>query len=708
MLARNGWLGNNEGSWHKPSICISIRHHNHNQDITMKPTLCSTLIAGLFVVAAHAGAAAPSGIDTAAMDPAVRAQDDFFRYSQGKWLKDVDIPSDRASWGAFNVAQENVEGQIRTLIDSAAQDQHVKAGSDQKMGDFYASYIDEARRNALGLAPLKAEIARIEALRDKRGLATLVAQLSRIGVGTPVEMNVHQDNKASTRYIVDLAQSGLGMPNRDYYLQADDAKLAATRAKYQVHVEKMLALAGHQDAAAIAERIVALETDIARVQWSAVENRDPVKAYNKLSFAQLKQLAPAFAWDDYLKQLGAAGKIDSLIVSQPSYLQGLDKLIGATPLATWKAYLQFRLLSTYAPYLSQPFVDESFAFRGTVLSGASVNRPVQKRAIAEINRDLGEVVGKVYVSNYFPAERKRQVETMVQNFLLAFKEGIETLDWMTPATKAQAQVKLAKIKVKVGYPDKWRDYASLTIARGDLVGNVMRSRAFAQRFEVAKLGKPVDRSEWGMTPQTVNAYYNPEMNEVVFPAARLQSPLYDADAEPAINYGAVGISIGHEISHAFDDQGAQFDGDGNLRNWWTKEDSEQFAARGKVLVAQYGGYSPLPGYPLNGALTLGENIADNAGAIMASRAYKISLKGQPAPVIDGYTAEQRLFMGLAQARRGKARDAALIAQVKADPHSPSEFRVNGSLRNHPGFYEAFGVKPGDKMYLAPEQRVIFW
>jgi len=687
----------------------------------MKRTLCSTLVASLFLAAAHAGAAAPvpapvpapvlapSGIDKAAMDPSVRAQDDFFRFSQGKWLKDVEIPSDRASWGAFNIAQENVEGQIRTLIDQAAQDKHVKAGSDQqKMGDFYASYVDAAKRDALGLAPLKTEIARIDALRDKRGIAGLAAHLARLGVGTPVEMNIHQDNKASTRYVVDLGQSGLGMPNRDYYLQQDDAKLAAIRAKYQAHVEKMLALAGHQDAAAMATQVVALETALAQVQWSAVENRDPVKAYNKLTLGALNKLAPAFAWDDYLKQMGAAGKIDSLIVSQPSYLQGLDKVIGATALPAWKAYFQFRLLSAYAPYLSQPFVDEGFAFRGTVLSGASVNRPVQKLAIAEINRNLGEVVGKAYVGAYFPAERKRQVETMVQNFLLAFKEGIDTLDWMTPATKAQAQVKLAKIKVKVGYPDKWRDYSTLAITRSDLVGNVMRSRDFAHRYEVAKLGKPVDRSEWGMTPQTVNAYYNPEMNEVVFPAARLQAPLYDANAEPAINYGAVGISIGHEISHAFDDQGAQFDGDGNLRNWWTKQDSDQFAARGKVLVAQYGSYSPLPGYPLNGELTLGENIADNAGAIMASRAYAISLKGQPAPVIDGYSAAQRLFMGLAQARRGKARDAALIAQVKSDPHSPSEFRVNGSLRNHPGFYEAFDVKPGDQMYLAPEQRVIFW
>jgi predicted metalloendopeptidase len=484
--------------------------------------------------------------------------------------------------------------------------------------------------------------------------------------------------------------------------------LADTRAKYLAHVEKMLALAGHQNAAAEAKAIVALETGIAKAQWSAVENRDPVKGYNKMKVAELKTLAPGFDWATYLKDCGVAGKAAEVNVSQPSYLQGLDRIIAATPVETWKSYFAFRLISAYAPYLSQPFVDESFAFRGTVLSGAKVNRPLEKRAIAEVNRDLGEVVGKVYVQNYFPAERKKQVEEMVQNFLLAYKERIDTLDWMSDATKKQAHAKLARISVKVGYPDKWRDYSSLTVKRDDLVGNVMRAREFGHLYGVHKLGKPVDRAEWHMTPQTVNAYYSPEMNEVVFPAARLQSPLYDADAEPAINYGAVGISIGHEISHAFDDQGSQYDGDGNLRNWWTKEDGEKFAAKGKVLVAQYGGYSPVEGYRLNGELTLGENIADNAGAIMASRAYRISLKGKPAPVIDGYTAEQRIFMGLAQARRGKARDAALISQVKSDPHSPAEFRVNGSLRNHPGFYEAFDVKPGDKMYLAPEERVIFW
>ncbi|MDK6075435.1 M13 family metallopeptidase [Massilia varians] len=691
----------------------------------MKPSLCSTLIAGLFAVASQAGAyeapatpntvapsaaaaAAASGIDVAAMDTGVRAQDDFFRYTQGKWLKDVDIPSDRSSWSAFSIAQERVEQQVSAIIGEAASQKNAKAGSEaQKMGDFYTSYVDEKRRNELGLAPLKAERARVNALKDKRELAALMARFDRIDVGGPLGMGVGQDNKDSTRYIMGISQSGLGMPNRDYYLQ-DEARLKDIRTKYQAHIGKMLALAGHQDADAKAGQIVALETEIARSQWSAVENRDPVKRYNKHTLAQLRTLAPGIDWDAYLKGVGAAGKVDAVIVSQPSYVAALDKLIAATPLDTWKSYFEFRLLSAYAPYLSQPFVAEGFAFRGGVLGGATVNRPVEKRAIAEINRNLSEVVGKAYVAQHFPPERKQQVLDMAKNFITAFGEGIDQLEWMSPETRKQAHTKLSKINVKIGYPDKWRDYSGLKIVRGDLVGNVMRSREFGHDYMMNRLGKPVDRSVWSMSPQTVNAYYSPTLNEVVFPAARLQYPLYDANAEPAVNYGSVGISIGHEISHAFDDKGSQYDGDGNLRNWWTEEDAKQFAARGKVLVSQYAGYSPLAGYHLNGELTLGENIADNAGAIMASRAYQIYLKGKPGPVIDGFTAEQRIFMGLSQARKGKARDAALISQVKSDPHSPSEFRVNGSLRNHPGFYEAFDVKPGDKMYLEPKDRVIFW
>jgi len=674
----------------------------------MKRTILGGLIFGL--ACTHAFAAdLQSGIDKAGIDQQVRAQDDFFRYSQGKWLSGVDIPADRASWGAFNVAQEKVEGQLRSIIEKAEQDKSRKPGSDaQKIGDYYASFMDQARRDTLGLKPLNEERARIAALSDKKGIGALVAHLNSIADASPLDMSVRQDARDSTRYVVGIHQSGLGLPSRDYFLSDKDARLSEVRAKYQQHVEKMLALAGHAQAAEEAAQIVALETGIARAQWTGVQNRDPVKTYNKLSLAELKALMPGFDWDAYLKGVGVAGKIDSVIVGQPSFLAAVDKLIDATPLPVWKAYFDFHVISSYAPYLSQAFVDENFAFRGAVLAGTKENRSLQKRAIAEVNRELGEMVGKAYVQEYFPAERKQQVAEMVQNFIIAFREGIDTLEWMSPETKLQAKAKLAKINVKVGYPDKWRDYSNLTVERNDLVGNILRSREFAHKLAIDKLGKPVDRAAWSMTPQTVNAYYSQTLNEVVFPAARLQDPLFDPKAEPAVNYGAVGISIGHEISHAFDDKGSQYDGDGNLRNWWTKEDAEKFAQRGKKLVSQYNGYSPVAGYNVNGMLTLGENIADNAGLIMATRAYKIYLKGQPAPVIDGYTAEQRIFMGMAQARRGKARDEALIQQVKSDPHSPSEFRVNGSLKNHPGFYDAFGVKEGDKMYLPPEQRVIFW
>ena len=674
----------------------------------MKRTILGGLMFGL--ACTHAFAAdLQSGIDKAGIDQQVRAQDDFFRYSQGKWLSGVEIPADRSSWGAFNVAQEKVEGQLRSIIEKAEQDTTRKSGSDaQKIGDYYASFMDQARRNALGLKPLNEERARIAALSEKKGIGALAAHLNSIADASPLDMSVRQDARDSTRYVVGIHQSGLGLPSRDYFLSDKDARLSEVRAKYQQHVEKMLALAGHAQAAEEAAQIVALETGIARAQWSAVQNRDPVKTYNKLSLAELQALMPGFDWDAYLKGVGVAGRIDSVIVGQPSFLAAVDKLIDATPLPVWKAYFDFHVLSSFAPYLSQDFVDENFAFRGAVLAGTKENRSLQKRAIAEVNRELGEMVGKAYVREYFPAERKQQVAEMAQNFLIAFREGIDTLEWMSPETKLQAKAKLAKINVKVGYPDKWRDYSRLTVERNDLVGNVLRSREFAHHLAIDKLGKPVDRAAWSMTPQTVNAYYSQTLNEVVFPAARLQDPLFDPKAEPAVNYGAVGISIGHEISHAFDDKGSQYDGDGNLRNWWTKEDAEKFAERGKKLVSQYNGYSPLAGYNVNGMLTLGENIADNAGLIMATRAYKIYLKGQPAPVIDGYTAEQRIFMGMAQARRGKARDEALIQQVKSDPHSPSEFRVNGSLKNHPGFYDAFGVKEGDKMYLPPEQRVIFW
>ncbi len=650
-----------------------------------------------------------AGIALEYVEPGVRAQDDFFEHLNGKWLKTVEIPSDKSSWGAFHKLHDDTQPQLRAIIEKSAATRNARAGSEQQLiGDFFASYMDEARLEQLGITPLKGELANIAAIKDKAELPATFARLGRIGVTTPFDFYIHQDAKDSTRYVADLVQTGLGMPDRDYYLKTDDAKLADTRAKYQQHVEKMLALSGDQNAAANAKAIVELETELAKVQWTKVENRDPVKTYNKVELAKLNELAPGFAWDAWLTESGIKGKTDYVIVSQPSYLKGVAEVVNRVPLETWKAYLQLHLVNGYANYLSKPFVDQRFAFHGTTLSGAPKLEPRWKRGVSTIEGSLGDAVGKLYVKEHFPAERKARMEVLVKNLLEAYRQSIDTLDWMSPATKKEAQAKLAKFTPKIGYPNKWKDYSALTVKRDDLVGNVMRSRTVESNRELNKLGKPIDRDEWGMTPQTINAYYNPELNEIVFPAAILQPPFFDAKADDAVNYGGIGAVIGHEISHGFDDQGSQYDGDGNMRNWWTEEDGKRFAEKTKVLIKQYAGYSPLPGYNVNGELTLGENIGDNSGLAIAYKAYKLSLKGKPAPVIKGLTGDQRFYMGWGQVWRAKMREPAAIAQVKTDPHSPAQFRANGTLKNQPGFYEAFGVKAGDKMYLAPQERVIIW
>ncbi len=444
------------------------------------------------------------------------------------------------------------------------------------------------------------------------------------------------------------------------------------------------------------------------MQWTKVENRDPVKTYNKVELAKMADMAPGYDWNSYFADAGIGAKASYVIVSQPSYLKGFAELSNKTSLETWKAYLQSHLIGAYASFLSKPFVDERFAFYGTTLSGVTQMQPRWKRAVGAVETAMGESLGKLYVEQHFPAERKVRMEALVKNLLAAYKQSIDTLDWMSPATKKEAQAKLAKFTPKIGYPNRWKDYSALTVSRDDLVGNVMRSRAVESNRELNKLGKPIDREEWGMTPQTINAYYNPEMNEIVFPASILQPPFFDAKADDAVNYGAIGAVIGHEISHGFDDQGAQYDGDGNLRDWWTAADHKNFDAKAKMLVKQYSGYSPLPGYFVNGELTLGENIADNSGVAIAYKAYKLSLKGKKAPVIDGLTGDQRFFMGFGQVWRMKMREPQQIVQVKTDPHSPGQFRANGTMMNQPAFYEAFKVKPGDKMYLAPKDRVIIW
>jgi putative endopeptidase len=444
------------------------------------------------------------------------------------------------------------------------------------------------------------------------------------------------------------------------------------------------------------------------VQWSKVALRDPVKAYNKVELAKLAALAPGYDWNAYLKETGIAGKVKYLIVSQPSYIGGFNKLLKATPLATWKAYFQWHVLHANAPYLAKQYADENFAFYGTVLTGVTQQQPRWKRGVTAVEGALGDAVGKIYVTQHFPAERKARMEQLVQNLLAAFRLNIDTLDWMSPATKKEAQAKLAKFTPRIGYPNKWKDYAKLTVARDDLAGNVLRSNLFDNAYEINKLGKPIDRDEWGMTPQTINATYNPELNAITFPAAILQPPFFDANADDAVNYGAIGAVIGHEISHGFDDQGSQYDGDGNLRNWWTKDDLAAYKAKTAMLVKQYSAFSPLPGQNVNGELTLGENIGDNSGMAVAYKAYKLSLGGKPAPVIDGLTGDQRFYMGWAQVWRTKIRDPQLMVLLKVDPHSPGMYRANGTVRNQPGFYEAFGVKEGDKMYLAPKDRVIIW
>ena len=676
----------------------------------MKRYLLSTLTLSLMAAFAGAADTAPaSGIDVKYIAPGVRAQDDFFTHLNGEWLKTTEIPSDKSSWGTFAMLRDDALTQLHGIIEAAEADKDKKAGSDkQKISDLYASFMDEKKLDTLGVKPLTGELNRIRGIKDKKAFPMLIAHLDKLGVSTPYGIYVRQDARESTRYAVGISQSGLGLPDRDYYLKKDDAKLAAALLKYEAHIAKILTLAGDKNPAGNAKAIVALETALAEAQWTKVQNRDPVKRYNKTPINKLSELAPAYDWGHALAASGVANKTDYVIVNQPSYLTGFNAVLEKTDLATWKAYFEWQLLRSAAPYLSKDFADASFDFYSTVLTGVAVKPPRWKLGVALVERSIGEGVGKLYVEQYFPPERKARMDELVKNLLASYQTSINSLDWMGPETKKEAQAKLAKFMPKIGYPNVWRDYSSLAIVKGDLIGNVMRASSFAHQRMINKLGKPIDREEWGMTPQTVNAYYNSTMNEIVFPAAILQPPFFDAKADDAVNYGAIGAVIGHEISHGFDDGGSQSDGDGNLRDWWTKEDRANFKAKTDALVKQYNGYSPIKGYNVNGELTLGENIADNSGVAIAYKAYKLSLGGKEAPVIDGLTGDQRFFMGFGQVWRSKTREEQQILLIKTDPHSPGQFRANGTMANQPGFYDAFGVKPGDKMYVAPEQRVIIW
>ncbi|GGX24987.1 M13 family metallopeptidase [Undibacterium macrobrachii] len=650
-----------------------------------------------------------SGIDLQWIDKSVRPQDDFFRFMSGKWLDTVEIPADRGRYGAFDQLAEMSAKQSAAIIQNLATQTELKPGSnEQKIADLYNSFMDEAHLETLDIKPLQADFARIQQFKDKAELAPMLAYLARISVGTPIGSGVTQDAKDSSKYTVTVNQGGLSLPDRDYYLKQDDAKFKSIRDAYVAHVEKMLTMAGINNAQQAAAAILAFETEIAKIQWSNVENRNPVKTYNKVEIAKLGDLLSGFDWNQYFANMGTGGKTDSVIVRQPSYLTGLSKLIQDTPVETWQAYFNWRVLNAYAPYLSKRFVDQDFAFSNGTLRGIPQNQPRWKRGVSRVEESLSEALGQLYVAKHFPAENKARMQVLVNNLLIAYKQSIETLPWMGEATKKEALTKLSKFTPKIGYPDKWRDYSKLTIVKGDLIGNIKAGRAFAYQRQVDKLGKPVDRSEWGMSPQTVNAYYNSRQNEIVFPAAILMPPFFNPEADDAVNYGGIGAVIGHEIGHGFDDSGSQSDGDGNLRDWWTAEDKANFGKVTDALVAQYGNYSPLEGHKVNGKLTLGENIGDNAGLSIAYKAYQLSLNGKKPPVIDGYTGNQRVFMGWAQVWRGKARDKETIRLLATDSHAPGMFRANGPLTNMPEFYQAFDVKEGDKMYVAPDKRIRVW
>lgn len=652
-----------------------------------------------------------SGIDPDGFDKSVRAQDDLFLHVNGRWLLKTEIPADKSNYGSFNKLIDEAQLNIRAIIEEAAKNPSDENG--RKVGDFFNSYMNEELVERLGVKPISAELSRIRGIENKTQVLQRFGFSESVGVGSPIGFFVDQDDKNSTQHLAGIVQSGTTLPDRDYYLK-DDPKYVKAREALRAYIEKLFQLGNVRNGAEAAEAIVKLETKLADAQWDRTQLRDAEKRYNKFQVSKLPELTPKLDWTHFFVSVGAEN-LTELNVVTPSYFQGLEKIFEETPLDTWKWYLQFHLIDSYAPVLPRAFAFEHFKLHGQELGGIPEQQPRWKRAVDTVggggsNRmgALGEAVGQLYVAKHFKPQARERMNQLVGNLLKAFEQSIHELAWMTDATKKQALIKLSKITPKIGYPEKWRDYSKLEIAADDLVGNMRRSAVFEHQRMLAKLGQPVDRGEWGMTPQTVNAYYNPGLNEIVFPAAILQPPFFDADADDAVNYGGIGAVIGHEISHGFDDQGSKYDGDGNLKNWWTESDQAAFEKLTNRLVAQYEGYEALPSKKLNGRLTLGENIADLSGMAIAFKAYRISLGGKDGPALDGYTSSQRFFLGWSQIWRRKYRDAELVKRLVTDPHSPSHFRANGPVTNLDAFYEAFNVKPGDKLFKPKEERIQIW
>jgi len=646
-----------------------------------------------------------SGVEMTGMDLKIRPQDDYYAYANGGWLANTEIPADQVGWGSYMTLRDQSLKQLKTIIDEVSAD-----GDDNqsaaKIAAYFHAYTDQAKIEADGLAPLQDLLAAVDNLNNYKDVAGFFGSSNVIGVDAPINIFINQDDKNPEKYVLFIVQSGLGLPDRDYYFD-DSERGMELRTKYQAFIRQMLGLAGKNDAADAAERIMALETRLAEHHWDKVDSRDADKVYNKTSDAELGELLSNFYLDAYFAGLGAARQ-DYVIVNQPSYVKAFNDLFQQTDVATWKDYLRLRLLLSYGNFLPKAFVDARFDFFSKTLLGREKQPPRWKRAVDSINGNMGELLGQLYVARHFPPEAKTRMVTLVDNLMAAYADSIKDLDWMSEATKTRALEKLSKFTPKIGYPDKWKDYSALEVSDDALVSNIRNARSFNHYRQIDKLGKPLDRTEWFLAPQVVNAYYNPGLNEIVFPAAYLQAPNFQLDADDAYNYGAIGVTIGHEIGHGFDDQGSKYDGDGNLTSWWTKEDRARFEEKTRGLIEQFNGFEALPGLFVNGAFTLGENIGDLGGMAIALKAYHMSLNGKEPPVIDGFTGEQRFFLGFAQSSRIKWRKQLIEILVKTDPHSPDIFRVNGVLPNVDSFYSTYHVKEGDGLYLAPGSRVKIW
>ncbi|MFC8921400.1 M13 family metallopeptidase [Cellulosimicrobium sp. NPDC057127] len=663
-----------------------------------------------------------SGIDLSTLDPATRPQDDLYRHVNGRWLAAHEIPADRAMDGAFRALHDQAELDVREIITDlgrAVASGAADVGADAaKVGALYASFMDTARVEALGTTPLQQDLALVRDATSQAELTGALGALQRTGGAGAVGFWVDNDAKDPERYVAYLHQGGLGLPDEAYYRED---QYAPVRERYTPHVARMLGLAGVMPETwgvtpeEAAERVVALETKLAAEHWDVVRDRDADLTYNPMSLAGLAEKAPGFDWRAWAVALGAPeGSLDDVVVREPGFATGFAALWQSEPLEDWRLWMVYHLVTARAPYLTDELVEANFDFYGRTLSGAQEVRERWKRAVSVVEGALGEAVGRVYVERHFPPAHKERMEQLVANLVAAYDESIRSLDWMTEETKQRALAKLEAFTPKIGYPVRWRDYSALVVEPDDLVGNVRRAHAFEQDRELAKIGRPLDRDEWFMTPQTVNAYYNPGMNEIVFPAAILQPPFFDPDADDAVNYGGIGAVIGHEIGHGFDDQGSKYDGSGRLEDWWTATDRQEFEKRTKVLVAQYDAYRPAQlaedAPHVNGALTIGENIGDLGGLSIALKAYRIAL-GRPlaeAPVVDGLTGIERVFLGWAQVWQAKGRDEEVVRRIATDPHAPNEFRCNGVVRNVDEFYEAYDVQPGDALYLAPAERVRIW